>query len=229
MNRKDLQDKYNIIGDNDDICLYRKSGEYSRGFGYCGNIKLRNGQAIFNGKHYKDVEILDKALREWEAILPWPVDTYNPMMRKGSVLEDRVAWYLTEKMKFNRVWGDWSTSYSYTKEIGTNSSITFNLERSRIDDDKITISKQFGPYTFIQEFTDADEAVAMIASLVRQDVLQMSSGMVEALSVCPDTDVPEIRAFVKTKSNIFGFEETDFKSVMISMLETELKRLKGEQ
>lgn len=226
MNRKDLQEKYNIIGKNDDICLYRKHGEYERGIGYCGNIKLRNGYALFNKQYYKTIEELDMALRAWEAILPWPVDTYNPMMRKGAVVEDRVVWYLTEKMGFKAVHADWSIRYS--KEIGINSSISFSVERNGIDSDKITIICPYGPYIFREEFTDAESAVAMISSLVRQQVLQMSSGMVEALSVCPDVEIPEIEAYAKSNKNIFGVEKIDYKSMMISLLENELKKLKGE-
>lgn len=226
MNRKDLQEKYNIIGNNDDISLYRKQGEYTRGIGYCGNIKLKNGYALFNKQYYKTVEELDMALRAWEAILPWPVDTYNPMMRKGAVVEDRVVWYLTEKMGFKTVHADWSVRYS--KEIGINSAISFSVDRNGIDSDKITIICPYGPYTFREEFTDAESAVAMISSLVRQEVLQMSSGMVEALSVCPDVEIPEIEAYVKSNKNFFGIEKIDYKSMMISLLENELKKLKGE-
>lgn len=226
MNRKDLQEKYNIIGKNDDICLYRKHGEYERGIGYCGNIKLRNGYALFNKQYYKTVEELDMALRAWEAILPWPVDTYNPMMRKGAVVEDRVVWYLTEKMGFKTVHADWSIRYSL--EIGINSSISFSVDRNGWDSDKITLICPYGPYTFREEFEDAESAVAMISSLVRQQVLMMSSGMVNALSVCPDVEVPEMEAYVKSNQNIFGIEKIDYKSMMISLLENELKKLKGE-
>lgn len=226
MNRKDLQEKYNIIGNNDDISLYRKQGEYTRGIGYCGNIKLKNRHALFNEQYYKTVEELDMALRAWEASLPWPVDTYNPMMRKGAVVEDRVVWYLTEKMGFKTVHADWSIRYS--KEIGINSVISFSVDRNGIDSDKITIICPYGPYTFREEFTDAESAVAMVSSLVRQQVLQMSSGMVEALSVCPDVEIPEIEAYAKSNKNFFGIEKIDYKSMMISLLENELKKLKGE-
>lgn len=81
MTRRDLQEKYNIFGNNNDISLYRKKGEYTHGIGYCGNVKINNGTVSFNKHRYFDIESLDKALREWEASLPWPVDTYNPLMR----------------------------------------------------------------------------------------------------------------------------------------------------
>ena len=47
MNRKDLQEKYNIIGENKDITLFSK-GPAKRGIGYTGNISLANGKAKFN-------------------------------------------------------------------------------------------------------------------------------------------------------------------------------------
>lgn len=226
MTRKDLQEKYNIIGNNDNISLYRKRGEYDRGIGYCGNIFLKRGKVIFNGVQYSTIEALDNALREWEKSLPWPVDTYNPMMRRGAVLEDRVIWYLTEKMGFKTISSNWQVRYS--KEIGINSSISFIVDRAGMEDEKITIVCPFGPYTLRQEIADVDEAVAMISSIVRQQVLQMASGIVEALSVCPDVEVPEMEAYVKSNRSLFGIERIDYKSMMVSLLEKELKKLKGE-
>jgi hypothetical protein len=226
MTRKDLQEKYNIIGNNDDISLYRKRGEYDHGMGYCGNISLKRGMVVFNGIQYSTIEALDNALREWEKSLPWPVDTYNPMMRRCAVLEDRVIWYLTEKMGFKTISSNWQVRYS--KEIGINSSISFIVDRAGMKDEKITIVCPFGPYTLRQEIADVDEAVAMISSIVRQQVLQMASGIVEALSVCPDVEVPEMEAYVKSNRNLFGIERIDYKSMMVSLLEKELKKLKEE-
>lgn len=227
MNRKDLQEKYNIIGRNDDISLYRKKGEYIHGIGYCGNIKLKNGHALFNKQYYKTVEELDMALRAWEATLPWPVDTYNPMMGRGAVLKDRVIWYLTEKMGFKSIYSNWQIHYS--KEIGINSSISFIVDMAGMEEEKITIVCPFGPYTLRQEIADVDEAIAMISSIVRQQVLQMASGIVEALSVCPDVEVPEMEAYVKSNRNLFGIERIDYKSMMVSLLENELKKLRGNE
>ena len=147
-------------------------------------------------------------------------------MRRGAVLEDRVIWYLTEKMGFKAISSNWQVHYS--KEIGINSSISFIVDRAGMEDEKITIVCPFGPYTLRQEIADVDEAVAMISSMVRQQVLQMASGIVEALSVCPDVEVPEMEAYVKSNRSLFGIERIDYKSMMVSLLEKELKKLKGE-
>ena len=227
MNRKDLQEKYNILGDNNDISLYRKKGEYTYGIGYCGNISLKNGKAIFNNKSYNDVESLDKALREWEASLPWPVDTYNPLMRGSACLQDRIMWYLTEKLGFVELRDNWGTKF--VRNIGPNCRISFEVERPRaLDEDTITIISQYGNATFRSVIKDTDDGVAMISSIVRESILQMSSDMVNILSTVPETEVPDIQAYVKSNRNIFGFEQVDFKGMMISLLENELKKLKGE-
>ena len=227
MNRKDLQEKYNILGDNNDISLYRKKGEYTYGIGYCGNISLKNGKAIFNNKSYNDIESLDKALREWETSLPWPVDTYCPLMSGSACLQDRIIWYLTEKLSFKQTISNWNTVY--VRNIGPNCQISFVVERPRnLDEDKVIIISKCGGLTFRNEVKTADDGVNTISSIVRQSVLQMSSDMVNILSLLPDTKVPNIEAYVKSNKNIFGLEKVDFKGMMISLLENELKKLKGE-
>ena len=227
MNRKDLQEKYNILGDNNDISLYRKRGEYTSGIGYCGNISLKRSKAIFNGKSYSDIESLDKALREWEASLPWPVDTYNPLIRGSACLQNRIIWYLTEKLGFVETHVNWDTKF--VRNVGPNCQISFEVERPMdLDEDTATLISQYGNVTFRSVIKDADDGVAMISSIVRESVLQMSSDMVNLLSTIPDTKVPDIEAYVNSNRNIFGFEQVDFKEMMISLLENELKKLKGE-
>ena len=226
MNRKGLQEKYNILGNNDNISLYRKQGEYTRGIGYCGSISLKNGKAIFNNKSYNDIESLDKALREWEASLPWPVDTYNPLFRKGAALEDRIVWYLTDKLGFERSTSNWDLKY--VKNVGPNCQIFFGFGSRQMDEETVTLVSQYGGVTFRSEFDDIDKAVDFISAIVRESVLQMSSDMVNLLSSLPDTKVPDIEAYVKSNKNIFGLEKVDFRGMMISLLENELKKLKKE-
>lgn len=227
MNRKDLKEKYNIIGNNDDISLYRKMGEYTQGIGYCGNIKLRNGYALFNKQRYKTVEELDMALRTWEASLSWPVDTYNPLMKKSACLRNRIEWYLTDKLGFVFTLNNWSNKY--VRNVGPNCQIFFEIENSRdLDKDTVIILSQYGDAIFRNEVKTAEDAITIISSLVRESILQMSSDMVNLLSIVPETEVPDIQAYIKSNRNIFGFEEIDFKEMMISLLENELKKLKGE-
>lgn len=226
MTRAQLQTEYNIIGDNKDICLYRKRGEFTYGCGYCGNISLKNGKAIFNGNSYSYIDSLDDALRDWEASLPWPVDTYNPMLRKSAALLSRVSWYLTEKLGFEVCTKNWNVSY--IKKIGTDYRISFELEDKKLDSDSITIVSRFSDFVFMNDYSDVDEAVAMISTIVKTEVLSMSSDMVDLLSRCPETEIPNIDTYVKSNRNIFGYEKADFKSVMISLLENELRKLKGE-
>ena len=228
MTRKDLQEKYNIIGNNKDISLYRKKGEYDYGCGYCGNIQLRNGYALFNEKSYKDIDSLDVALREWEKSLPWPVDTYNPMMVKRANLESRIIWYLTNKMGFKHTVANWH--YKYVKNIGPDCQISFEIGRSKdLDGDTVIIISQSGGVNFRYEAHKAEDAVGMISAIVRESIFQMSSDMVNTLSIFPDAEIPsDIETFVDSQANIFGFKKVDFKTTMIALLEKELKKLKGE-
>ena len=224
----ELKEKYNVLGDHRSYSLYRKKGEYTYGFRYCGDIEFCNGVAWFNDEAYINIDSLDKALREWEKSLPWPVDTYNPLLRKGAILEDRVIWYLTEKMGFKSTTKDWQ-SY-YIKEIGPNCNISFEVERAKdLDDDYVTIISSYGSYFFRSKFTDADEAVKTISAIVKSEVLQMASGIVDALSVCGNFEIPNLELYTKSNANIFGIEKIDFKSTMISLLENELKKLKSNE
>lgn len=225
MTRKDLQEKYNIIGNNNDISLYRKKGEYDYGVGYCGNIQLKNGKALFNGNSYKDIDSLDNALCEWEKSLPWPVDTYNPMIIKSANLESRIIWYLTKKLGFKQSMEKWQIRY--VKNIGPSCQLYFEIDRGRrgMSEDTLTLITSYGGVYFTQEVDNADSAVAMISAIVRENIFQMSSDMVNTLSILPDTDVPsDIEAFVEDQS----FKKVDFKTTMIALLEKELKKLKGE-
>ena len=225
MTRKDIQNKYNIIGNNNDICLFRKSGEFTYGIGYCGNISLVKGNIIFNGKKYKDVDSLDEALIAWEKSLPFPVDSYCPMYKESYRVEARVISYLTEKLGFNRkfVNGGWDTAY--VKSIGPSFDLSFHLDKSK-NDDCLTIFSKYGEYAFRQDIKTAEDGIACISAIVNASVLQMATDIVSVLSVCDTKVTSDVDMFVESKKNILGFEKVNFKDFMIKNLENQLKALK---
>ena len=225
MTRKDLQEKYNIIGNNKDISLYRKKGEYDYGCGYCGNISLKNDKAYFNGNIYKDIDSLDTALREWEKSLPWPVDTYNPMMNKGAVVEQRIIWLLEEKMGFSKEWNDWELKY--VKNFGPDSKISFKLERDLVNNTVTIVSGVWNNAFFTQTVDNAEDGVAMISEIVKDCAMIIAVDVINTLSVCPDTAVGSINAYVRNNANLLGWDKTDFKSLIIDMLEKQLTKLKA--
>lgn len=226
MNREDLKAKYNFIGKNNDIALFRKDKEH-KGMGYCGNISLSKGKAVFEGKKYDDIDSLDAALRKWEEGLEWPADTYCPLNNERYKLENRIIWYLTEKLGFSRNYsGDnWGEKDLYVRDIGPD----YRLRVSIFDiKDKVNIASQFGGITLTQEVEDADTAVAAISHIVRETVLLMAKDMVGLLAILPEEKLTDIQMVVKSNRSFFGYEKADFKSVMIELLEKELKALKGE-
>ena len=216
-------DVFNIIGENKDLALFYKNKSNCRGIGYCGNISLVNGKAVFKGKKYGDIEGLMGALVRWENSLKWPVDTYCPLTRPSYRMEQRVTWFLTEKLGFKRVFKEWE--YAYEKTIGPEFEISFNISNKS---DVVEITSKYGIYTFNYTVKDENEAVKMLSSLVRQYALSMAADVINLVSACPDTDIAEINAYVETNSNIFGFKPVDYKTTMINLLEKELKKLKGE-
>lgn len=229
MTRKDLQEKYNIIGENKDIMLFRKSGEYSYGIGYCGNISLKNGKAVFNdfnGQSYSDLETLDNALVEWEKSLPYPVDTYCPMTRESYRIDSRIVWHLTEKMGFEHSKSGWEAG-AYVRSIGPNSQLRFNV-RQDLENEKVDITSEFGGMTFTQSVDDADDGIAVVDSIINGSVLMMAKDMVDVISACGEKVTTEVEAFIPTKENFFGIKKASFKDLMIARLENVLKQLKGE-
>lgn len=224
MTRKDIETKYRFLGKNDDIMLFRKSGEYTYGIGYCGNIALKNGKAVFNGKTYNDLETLDNALVEWEKSLPYPVDTYCPMTRESYRTESRIVWHLTEKMGFEQSKSGWEVGV-YVRSIGPNSQLRFNV-RQDLENGKVNITSQFGGMTFTQSVDNAEDGIAVIDSIVNGSVLMGAKDMVDIISACGKKVTTEIEAFIPTKENIFGVKQVSFKDLMITRLENVLNQLK---
>lgn len=224
MTRKDIETKYRFYGENKDITLYRKSGEFTYGTGYCGSISLKNGKAIFNGKAYSTLEDLDNALVEWEKGLPYPVDTYNPMFNERWRVQSRVIWFLTDKMGFQSTARDWSISY--VKRLGSNAEISFRVEINR--NDKVEIFSQYGEFYFRKEIDDADSGIDMITTIVNTTACEMGENLVELLSVCDDRVTSDIEAYMNTNENLFGIKPVSFKELIIDRLERVLAQLKAE-
>lgn len=225
MTRKDIKTKYNFIGENKDIMLFRKQGEYTYGIGYCGNIALKNGKAVFNGKSYSDLETLDKALVEWEKSLPYPVDTYCPMTRESYRVESQIEWYLTNNLGFVSKTSEWH--HRYAREMGPAFELSFKVEQDT-EKECVRIFSSFGGVTFTQEVTDTETGVAIVSAIVNGECLCMAKDMVDLISACNEEVNGEIEAYVPTKQNIFGVAKTSFKEVMIDRLEKVLAQLKGE-
>jgi hypothetical protein len=226
MTRKDIKTKYNFIGENKDMMLFRKQGEFTYGIGYCGNISLKNGKAVFNGKSYNDLETLDNALVEWEKSLPYPVDTYCPMTRETYRIESRIIWHLTEKMGFEHSKSGWDAGV-YVHSIGPNSQLRFNV-RQDLEDGKVHITSEFGGMTFMQSVDNAEDGIAVVDSIINSNVLMGAKDMVDIITACGEKITTELEAYVPTKENFFGMKKVSFKDLMIARLESILNQLKGE-
>ena len=226
MTRKYIKTKYNFIGENKDMMLFRKQGEFTYGIGYCGNITLNNGKAVFNGKSYNDLETLDNALVEWEKSLPYPVDTYCPMTRESYRIKSRIVWHLTEKMGFEHSKSGWDAGV-YVRSIGPNSQLRFNV-RQDLEDGKVHITSEFGGMTFMQSVDNAEDGIAVVDSIINSNVLMGAKDMVDIISACGEKITTEVEAYVPTKENFFGMKKVSFKDLMIARLESILSQLKGE-
>ena len=221
MNRKELKEKYHIFGNNNNLSLYRKQGEYTYGIGYCGNIILRHSKAIFNGIVHKSIEELDKALVEWEKSLPFPVDTYNPNLNEKDRIGSQISFYLT-KIGFKSTFSNYSEIF--IKKIGISFEISIELSTKF---DKLLIVSKYGDFTFCEEINDTEEGIKIINTLVNGEILVMAKDMLDAISSCGESVTNEIDTFIKTNENIFGYQKVSFKDVMITRLENVLSQLKS--
>lgn len=224
MNRKDLQEKYNIIGENKDIALFTKERE--NGIGYCGNISLVRGKAVFNGEKYATINALDHAIREWGEGLEYPVDSYCPLYNETWRTESRIIWYLRDKLGFKQVTRNWEMVYE--KPIGPSFKLAFFVEKERNDEGKIAITSKYGPYTYRNSVDNAEDGIASINTIVSVSVSEMAKDIIEVISVCPVGVSDTIEAYVPSNKSILGFEKVSFKDLMIQRLEQQLKALKGE-
>ena len=226
MTRKDLQTVFNIYGENKDIQLFWTEKQKRTGNGYCGNIALKNGKAVFNGKAYADLETLGNALDEWAKTLEYPVDTYCPLYRESWRTESRILWYLTEKMGFKRSYRDWEMVY--VRPIGPSFNLEFCVQQGHdAEEEKVVIISKYGAYTFRNAVDNAEDAISTIHSIINGSVLEMAKDMVDVISVCDAKTAKDIKAYVPA-NNIFGLKEVSFKEMMIAALEAQLKALKEE-
>lgn len=224
MNRKDLQEKYNIIGENKDIALFTK--EKASGIGYCGNISLVRGKAVFNGEKYATINALDHALREWGEGLEYPVDSYCPLYNEMWRTESRIIWYLREKLGFKPATRNWEMVYE--KPVGPSFKLDFFVDKDRNDEGKIAITSKYGPYIYRNSVDNAEDGIASINTIVSASVSEMAKDIIDVISVCPVGVSDTIEAYVPSNKSILGFEKVDFKTMMIQRLEQQLKALKGE-
>lgn len=225
MTRKDIEEKFVIIGNNSELSLFTKKENSNRAANYVATVSLTRGKIHFNGKTFSDLDEFEVEAKKWAESLPWPVDTYSPFYNERCRLENRLSWYLTEKLGFSANWE--SRSLSYTRKIGEDCTLSFSFDNRDVKENETSIYSQLGPYTFITSVKDADEGVSIITTIVRNSVLGMATDMIDLLGRLPDKTTTEINTYIRNNRNIFGFEKVDFKSIMIDSLEKQLKALKG--
>lgn len=221
MNRQDLKTKYYIFGINADLRLHR-IGEFT----YCGSVSLKRGKVWFNGKSYSDLESLDNALLKYAETLPYPIDTYDPSKKELCKVEQQLHYVLINKFKFCKSSEIGAGYYEqvYVRKLGPNICLRLGMRNTDIG---IDLSLRYGKYTFDQTVTSTDEGLVYINSMVNTVVAMAVKDMVELLSSCSGNISSDIDAFVDSNTNILGFERVDFKTLMISTLEEQLKALKG--
>ncbi len=221
MNRQDLKSKFSISGTNSDLRLYR-IGEFT----YCGSVSLKRGKVWFNEKSYSDVESLDKALLEYAKTLPYPIATYNPSLNEFCRVEDQLSYILTNKFKFCKSSEIGAGYYGqfYVRKIGPNIGLRVGIRNTDIG---IDLSLKYGKYTFEKTVTTTEDGLAYINSMINTVVSLSAIDMVSLISKCSGNISSDIDAFVDSNTSTLGFERVDFKTLMISTLEEQLKALKG--
>ena len=222
MNRRDLKAKFVIIGNNDSINLY-VSNETGGGARYFTTISLMNGTAtIFGpsltGKRYKDVDTMFAEISEANKGLKWPIDSYGPMLTDHYRVDMRIHHHLTEILGFKSV--GWSNTY--IKEVSPFSTIKITV---KCDENLRTIAQTFGDYFINTDFTDENSAIAIIDTLIRNEVTAGIGTELQLLAKTSDDANAQIEMVHQT--GVFNFAPVDFRAAMIDVLEKQIELLKN--
>ena len=178
----------------------------------------------FNKKRYSDVELLMKAVKEYNETLPYPSYTYDPYLNRDYVMGERIKWYLTEVLGYRRT-NDTNTLTLIGGFEMPLSTILYEIKRG-----KKYLSKKTGydgGYACI-EFDDEDDAILKINTI---SITEVSCGFEKLQKL-----LESIRggfgnldgSKILTMDGIFKGDAISFKEKVIENLENVLKNLKGK-
>ncbi|WQJ53596.1 MAG: hypothetical protein [Wendovervirus sonii] len=141
--------------------------EYKRFF---ASVYYKNSKVVFNGKSYKDVDILKSDIDEFNKTLKYPLPYYNPILAPTAKVGMAINEYLI-KSGFKTSSKNYEMTYVLT-DIFKQNIIELDYNMSKNDDESGTIYYYLPHGGCIHsDFNGIDEAISTINSLIETKCL----------------------------------------------------------
>lgn len=199
-------------------------------FIFCVNCVVRDKSCVlFNGVKYYNVDKLLDAVSEYNKSLFFPAECYYPDGNVSYCEEQKIDWYLSHVLGFSR--GEcgygYLSKYVFKDKFGkVLTSILFEVEKDKTCGN---ITKSFGDGSCVIPFSNAEDAIKKINSLISCDCGILLSDSVSVLKNISGGFGSVGDSKINTISNILkGIEGVPAKEVLIDMLESVLLVLKED-
>lgn len=226
-----LEPKYSILKWENGYNLYdnNRKAQYCNGGAFVAHIEIDNGNYIYQGNKYNNVEDLTNAIESYIVTLPFNHEFYDPVYNKTYFVEMCCNEYLN-KLGFTR-------TRDLTKDFNTyeykNPLLGDTLFKLRVvidDRDKTTgkIYQNITDFKWIEvPFKDLESAIGAINSIVAQNAFIGATSSLKILSGINDMRSDDIVNMVNV-SSVFRTSTTDMQEQLIPLLEKELAILKNK-
>jgi len=222
-----LGERYKALEFNGGYLLYdqKRSGQRSN-YLYLGRIYLSSDKTrfVFNDNYYDSVETLVPAMEAYNATLPFNAENYNPIFRKDYKIQCCLHDYL-KSLGFTRGFG--KEEYVLSDAFGESVCIIkFDVT---MDTENGTVQRLI-PNTskWVEaQFVDLDSAMGACNSLISSHCSIVNAQLTRLLNQITKARVNEYynKYFDVKTLTVYS---ADAKAKTISLLEEELKLLKGE-
>ena len=237
MTLQELKNSYHVLKrDNCDYLLFVPT---TYGYGFHAAISYNSKKQIvsFNGNDYKNINILNDAIKQWQDSLPFSVRHYDPTLRENVKVSGCINEYLTS-IGFKRVDRSWhgngdiytmSTMNPYFIE-DTIITMQVDVEEDSTNGSVMCTSDKTSGFTR-NSFVDLEDAIKTINSMIEPMILCSASGLVEALNKMSDLRQTndKMGEMVVIDYKTFNTHTFNLRDKVIASLEKTLARLKGEK
>ena len=223
-------ERYQIIEHDGGWRLYDKEGHSKRAnFLYIGHFYLStdNTKYSFRGNYHTTVDELIKAMEAYNKTLPFNAEIYNPLYRKHYMVEMALHDYL-EGLGFKNSLKEYVGTIYYIEDSYEQRICTIRVE---VKEDTTTgIVTRLVPNSdkwTDAPFTDLDSAIGAVNSILAMYCASINAITMNVLNGLTNSRVSSVFDKTFDVRRLTTYTE-DAKKKTIEMLESELKKLKGE-
>lgn len=191
----------------------------------------RKKSVLFNGKSYNDVDVLLDDVEAYNKTLLFPSRTYDPQYMAWANETARIHWYLTKKLGMETNYESYSFKNMFGETImSINYVMDYDYGRGK-DSTSGRLYRNIGQSCsrcICINFTDAEDAVRQINSLVASEVITSINDNFEVLERFTGSFGSLSNAKVESIETLLAGKEIKYADKVIPILENLLKSLKGE-